>query len=372
MLVIIISRGRARVLQAKLFVLKQRKLIDLAVKGLRSIEMSEKKITISDIADELGLSAATVSNVIHGKTKKVSRETIHRVQELLEKRQYIPSMAGILMAQNDTGIIGVVVNQHDKYESHVLEDAFISSSLNYLSVEIEKTGKFMMVKTTSQIQEIVKFASMWNMEGLILIGFCEEDYICLRNSMRVPFVAYDVYQKNPERLAIIKIDNYSGGFQMGQHFKSLGHNHVLCIADNDIYTDRERYEGFRDGFDGDGADFLLIPMLKEERLDFYKKNLEKICKYTAVFAVSDYYAIDLMGFLMSQGIRVPQDISVAGFDDTPLCTQVFPTLTTVRQDGALRAKTAMNKLLELKEDPEAGTMIVLPVTLVERESTRAV
>lgn len=331
--------------------------------------MAEKRVTISDIAEELGLSIATVSNVIHGKTNKVSQETIHRVQELLEEKQYIPSMAGILLAQNDSGIIGVVVNQHEKYEMHVLEDAFIASSLNYLSVEIEKAGKFMMVKTTTQTQDIIKFASMWNMEGLILIGFCEEDYIELRQNMRVPFVAYDVYQKNPERLGIIKIDNYSGGFQMGQYFKSLGHRHVLCISDNDIYTDRERYEGFRDGFGGDGADFLLIPMIKEERMDFYKKNLEKIREYTAIFAVSDYYAIDLMGFLISQGIRVPQDISIAGFDDTPLCSQVYPTLTTVRQDGELRARTAMNKLLELKSDPEAGTVIVLPVTLVEREST---
>lgn len=334
--------------------------------------MDEKRITISDIAEELGLSTATVSNVIHGKTKKVSQETIQRVQELVEKRQYIPSMAGILLAQNDSGIIGVVVHQHDKYESNVLEDAFISSCINYLSVEIEKVGKFMMVKTATQMEEIIKFASMWNMEGLIMIGFCEEDYIRLRKSMRVPFVAYDVYQKNPERLAIIKINNFSGGFQMGQHFKSLGHRHVLCIADNDIYTDRERYEGFREGFGGDGADFLLIPMIKEERMEFYMKNLEKIREYTAIFAVSDYYAIDLMGFLMSQGIRIPQDISVAGFDDTPLCTQVFPALTTVRQDGALRARTAMNKLIELKSDPEAGTLIVLPVTLVERESTGGV
>ena len=75
--------------------------------------MAENRITISDIAEELGLSTATVSNVIHGKTKKVSQETIQRVQELLEKRQYIPSMAGILLAQNDSGIIGVVVHQHD-------------------------------------------------------------------------------------------------------------------------------------------------------------------------------------------------------------------------------------------------------------------
>ena len=334
--------------------------------------MDEKRITISDIAEELGLSTATVSNVIHGKTKKVSQETIHRVQELLEKRQYIPSMAGILLAQNDSGIIGVVVNQHEKYEMRVLEDTFISSSLNYLSIEIEKAGKFMMVKTTQKTQEIIKFASMWNMEGLILIGFCEEDYVRLRQSMRVPFVAYDVFLKNPERIGIINIDNYSGGFQMGQYFKQLGHSRVLCIADNDIYIDRERYEGFREGFGGEGADFLMIPMTKKERMEFYAQKFEKLCQYSAVFAVSDYYAIDLMGFLMSRGIRIPQDISVAGFDDTPLCTQVFPALTTVRQDGELRARTAMQKLMELKSDEGAGAVMVLPVTLIERESTGGV
>ena len=63
--------------------------------------MDHQRTRIVDIAEELGLSTATVSNVIHGKTKKISDETIKRVQELLEKREYIPSMAGILLAQND-------------------------------------------------------------------------------------------------------------------------------------------------------------------------------------------------------------------------------------------------------------------------------
>lgn len=331
--------------------------------------MADKRVTISDIAEELGLSTATISNVIHGKTNKVSKETIQRVQELLEERQYIPSMAGILLAQNDSGIIGVVVNQHDKYERHVLDDPFIASSLNNLSVEIEKSGKFMMVKTATRIQEIIKFASMWNMEGLILIGFCEQDYVQLRQNMRIPFVAYDVYLENPERIGIINIDNFSGGFQMGQYFKKLGHEQVLCISDNDTYIDHERYEGFRAGFGEKGGDFLQLPMQKEERDSFYAANLDKIRQYTAIFAVSDYYAIDLMGFLLSHGLRVPQDISVAGFDDTPICSQVFPSLTTIRQDGKLRAENAMKKLLELKSDEKAGTVIVLPVTLMEREST---
>ena len=71
--------------------------------------MEENRVRIADIARDLGLSTATVSNVIHGKTAKISDRTVRRVQEELEKREYIPSMAGILLAQNSSGIIGVVV-----------------------------------------------------------------------------------------------------------------------------------------------------------------------------------------------------------------------------------------------------------------------
>ena len=111
--------------------------------------MKNERVRIADIAEELGLSTATVSNVIHGKTKKISDETVKRVQELLEKRQYIPSMAGILLAQNSSKIVGVVINDHEKYEGHVLEDAFVASSLNALSRELNRAGWFMMVRVTA-------------------------------------------------------------------------------------------------------------------------------------------------------------------------------------------------------------------------------
>lgn len=332
-------------------------------------ENENKRITIADIAEELGLSTATVSNVIHGKTKKVSDETVRRVQELLEKRQYIPNMAGILLAQNDSGIIGVVVNQHEKYEMHALEDAFIASSLNNLSAEIEQAGKFMMVKTATRLETIIQFASMWNMEGLVLIGFCQQDYVWLRQHMRIPFVAYDIEPGGTERFCNLSIDNFDGGFQVGQLFQRLGHERALCIADNHIGVDYERYKGFRSGFGKERADFMEIPMLQKDRARFYQERLELLRAYTAVFAVSDYYAIDLIHFLMEQGIRVPQDISVAGFDDMPICSQFYPTITSVRQDGKLRARTAMEKLMQLKSGEEQGSTLILPVQLVEREST---
>ena len=162
--------------------------------------MEEQRVRIRDIAEELGLSTATVSNVIHGKTKKISDETVKRVQALLEERQYIPSMAGNLLAQNSSKIVGVFINDHEKYEGHTLDDVFIASSLNYLSSEIENHGQFMMVKKAKNPEEVIQFASMWNMDGLVMIGFCDQDYMYLRNHMRIPFVVYDGFCENPERI----------------------------------------------------------------------------------------------------------------------------------------------------------------------------
>ena len=333
--------------------------------------MEEQRVRISDIAEELGLSTATVSNVIHGKTKKISAETAKRVLELLDKRQYMPNMAGILMAQNPSKIIGVFINDHKKYEGHTLEDFFISSSLNHLSTEIDNNGHFMMLKKTQNVDDIISFSAMWNMYGIVVIGFCEQDYTYLRNNMRIPFVVYDGFCNNPDRILNITIDNYDGGYQMGAHFKALGHTKALCISDNDICIDRERYEGFKAAFSPGNVSLLIIPMEKNARIHFYKEHLDQINDVTAIFAVSDYYAIDIIRFLNEYGIKVPDDISVAGFDDIPMCSLLHPTLTTIKQDGSLRAKLAIENLLALKDNKEINTEIKLPVTLVARNSTQS-
>lgn len=265
----------------------------------------EQRVRIQDIAEELGVSTATVSNVIHGKTGRVSDETVRRVTALLEERQYIPSMAGVLLAQNSSRII----------------------------------------------------------------GFCSQDYTYLRSHMRIPFVVYDGYCEHPERILNITIDNFDGGYQVGRHFRELGHHRALCISDNAICMDMERYRGFCGGFAPGKAELLVIPMQKEQRWAFYRGHLEKFRKVSAVFAVSDHYAIDLMRFLTEQGFCVPGDVSIAGFDDTPICEMVHPALTTVRQDGALRAKLALEKLGELGRGLSIPGEVRLPVSLVVRGST---
>ena len=327
-----------------------------------------RPIRIADIAEELGVSTATVSNVIHGKTAKVSEATIAKVQETLEKRGYIPNMAGILLAQNSSKIIGVFVNDHEKYEGHTLEDAFIASSLNHLSDEIERNGFFMMVKKAKTADDVIKFASMWNMDGIVIIGFCHQDYSYLRNHMRIPFVIYDGYCNNPERIANITIDNFDGGRQMGEYFRQKRFGLTLILSDNEMGVDKERIEGFISAYGEDNCRKLMLPMHKDKRMQFYDEHMDDFKEADAVFAVSDAYAAEIMRVLKDNGLRVPEDIAVAGFDDNPICEMVSPTLTTVKQDGTLRAKVAIEKLIELKSSGSSDTLINLPVSLVIRQS----
>ncbi len=329
--------------------------------------MENQRVRIVDIAEELGVSTATVSNVIHGKTKKISDETVKRVQQLLEKRQYIPSMAGVLLAQNDSKIIGVVVNDHEKYNGHTLEDQFISASVNALAKEIEQAGKFLMLKITDQWNQIPKFASMWNMEGMVMMGFCEQDYKKLREQMHIPFVVYDGYMESIEHLVNITVDHFDGGVQVGRYLKSKGHSQVLCISDNNICMDMERFMGLKSELVD--AKLMVIPMEQEVRNAFYREHLEEIKKYSAVFAVSDYYAMDFIQFLKSEGMSVPEDMSVVGFDNVRECERFVPPLTTIEQDYKERAALALKMLKELNQGAR-GENVMLPVTLIERDSVR--
>lgn len=334
--------------------------------------MALNRVRIADVADSLGLSTATVSKVIHGKTEKISDETVKRVQQELERSGYIPNMAGILLARNNSRIIGVVVNDNEKYEGRVLEDGFVMSSLNALSHEVNEKGYFLMIKTTSDISEIPVFASMWNMDGLILMGFCEADYEKLRNQMRISFVVYDGYFEKCSKVVNLVINHYDGGYHAGKYLKELGHKKALCIADNFICMDKERIEGFRKAFEPGKTLRWEIAKTEKERMRFYEDKYRELVKgnVTAVFAVSDFYALEFMRFLQGEGVQIPKDIQIIGFDDNLASRESNPALTTIHQEAPLRAKTAIKCLEAMRDGAECETEIVLPVELIKRESTR--
>lgn len=336
--------------------------------------MEERRITIKDIAEELGLSTATVSNVIHGKTKKISERTISKVQEKLQESGYIPNMAAVLLAQNSSKIICVVLSDDIKYDGKMIEDPFVSSVLNGLSKEIAQKGYFMMVKEEKNLSNIVKYASMWNVAGLILMGYCEIDYDNLRSQMHIPFVVVDSYKKEVHHYSDVGLDNIRGGELAGEYLIQNGHSKIMYIADNKEGCDYDRYVGLKKSLNQHGFeimlnDFKLISMNEKTRIENYNMIFREIERYTAVFSASDVYAIEFMNFLIDKGLSIPDEFSVMGFDNIPLSNCVRPRLTTISQDMKQRAKVAVELLEELINEGIAKT-VLLPVSLEIRESIK--
>lgn len=345
------------------------------------MEMSNenRRVTIKDIAEEMGVSTATVSNVIHGKTKKISDRTVAKVQEKLQESGYIPNMAAVLLAQNSSKIVCVVVSDNERYEGKMLEDPFVAQMINSISKELNARDYFMMIKEERDIDKLVVYASMWNMAGLILMGYCSVDYEKLRSKMHIPFVVVDSYERNVKNYIDIGIDNIDGGYQAGQYLIQNGHERILYFADNKEDCDMFRYQGLQKALTENKLEvnedfYYLVHIEKKEREKDYEKLLDYIQKkdITAVFAASDQYAIELIRFLLRKGVKVPEEISIVGFDDIPLAAQIYPGLTTISQNIPLRGKMAVEMLQDQIEDNATGGSVLLPAQLIARESVKKI
>lgn len=339
--------------------------------------MENYRVTIKDIAEELGVSTATVSNVIHGKTKKISDRTVAKVQEKLEESGYIPNMAAVLLAQNTSKIVCVVLSDDISYEGKMIEDPFVCGMLNYLSKELTKNGYFMMLKEEPDVNMIARYASMWNMAGLILIGFCTVDYEKLRERMHIPFVVVDAYRNDMKKYSDVGIDNIHGGYLAGKYLLDMGHTKIMYMANVDEDCDHDRYLGLTGAYKEKGLswreeDFKLLSPIKEERYKRYEEIFSEIHNYTAAFLASDVLAIEFMNFLQDKGMVIPEDFSIVGFDDIPMAACIRPRLTTISQNIKVRSEKAVSLLMELMEGRTEGRQELLSLELVVRDSVKKI
>lgn len=335
-------------------------------------------ITIKEIAEELGMSATTVSNVINGKTTEVSQKTIERVQKLLNKYDYVPNMNAKNLAQNHSHMIGIVLKgQKDKYEN-IFADPFFGDLLGALEAAIREKGYYMMLYTSENINEIVHNIVSWNTEGLIMLGMLHDDFVKIKNKYKRPIVLIDSY--TPENIAHfvnIGLNDEEGGYLITKYLLDCGHRKIAFLADNLSGVDYVRYSGHQRalkeyGLEVDLDDMIVIRPGKTER----ETSVNEICsiahKYTAFICSSDFYAATLMKALQERGIRIPEDLSITGFDDNMFAKVVNPALTTIHQNIHERGQIAVDYLFKMLDgwSPKTNVNLSLPVELVIRDSVK--
>ena len=333
-------------------------------------------IRIKDIADRAGVSPTTVSNVIHGKTGRVSKATVEKINRILKEMEYVPSISARILANNSSGLIGVALGFMKKGNASSFEDPFVSAMLGNLEYQIREHGYYMMLVARHEKDDIMQQALGWNFDGMIAMALKEKEIAELSERLGKPLVTIDQYLSPELGVRSITMDDRGGAYQMSQYLIGKGHKKFLFLSDCDLGVDHYRWLGVRQAMEEAGIeDFesrhIVIPWNPEQREKAYEEMLPFFKKQTALFFSSDYYALEASNFLQNRGIKVPEDISIAGFDDVTYATLARPKLTTVHQMVDGKARRAVEVLMHLIQDePVQKDIPPLPTTLVERESVR--
>ena len=331
-------------------------------------------ITIKEIAKRLNMSTTTVSNVIHGKEGEVSEEKRRMVKEFLDQVDYVPNINARNLAQNESKIIGVALKARaDKYENLIM-DPFVSELIGGIEETIRNAGYFMMLYISRDTEKIMRHVSTWNVDGLILFGMLDDDGIRVSTRYKKPIVCIDTYSiEGLKHFTNVGLDDERGTYEMVKYIISCGHEKIAFISDNSKGVDLARLTGYKKALGEAGIQFKEEDFLKiRPKADEIDESLEEICRraldYTAIMCVSDLYAVTLMSALQDRGIRVPEGISIAGFDDNMLGSLYRPALTTVHQDVKKKGVVAAQTLLKQIKGEETDHQITLPVRLVIRDT----
>ena len=335
-------------------------------------------ITIKEIAKQLNMSTTTVSNVIHGKTGEVSDDIKKIVQDFLDKVDYVPNISARNLAQNESKIIGLALKARaDKYENLIM-DPFVSELIGGVEETIRNAGYFMMLYISSDTAEIMRHVSTWNVDGLILFGMLNDDGIRVSEKYKKPIVCIDTYSiEGLKHFTNVGLDDEQGTYEMVNYLISQGHRKIAFLSDNTNGVDLARLNGYKKALKDakikySPSNFLKIRPHTKDLPESLEEICEKSKEFTAIMCVSDLYAVTLMAAFADRGISVPDDISVAGFDDNMLGQLHRPALTTVHQNVKQKGVVAADTLLKQLKKIKTPNQIVLPTRLVIRDTVKKI
>jgi len=331
-------------------------------------------MNLKTIAQKAGVSTATVSNVINGNHHKVSKETIERIQKIIEETNYKPNATARSLVSKKSKIIGVVVSNIHAGESFSVNPHY-THLLALLEKYIRSEGYYMMVRCVWQSIESIPLFSSWNVDGMIFFGTYRTEAMEIRESLNVPAVFIDTYAEN---ISNVGIDDYKGGYLAGSYLLGKGHARVAIAAPNIHYGGvmRERYNGFRDACREHGLDLTADRYFHTDSL--YKSGVEtgkqialSELDFTAVAVMSDIAAFGVMEGLRLEGKRIPEDVSVIGFDNLVECRYSYPQLTTISQNVEQKAESVIRALFRMIQSNKWELINeTSDVEVVERASVR--
>lgn len=335
--------------------------------------------TIKEIAELAGVSTTTVSNVIHGKTKKVSPATIEKVEALIREMGYVQKMGLRVLNQESSQLIAVVVNYHKDFKDSILGDPFYGRVIGFIEENVRKMGYYLMFYSAKDIDEIFRMVMGWNVDGVVAVSFSRRNCEKIYQLIQKPIVAIDAYGEldDGEETHVVNIglDDESGGYLMTKYLLECGYEQIKVCAGRDSSVDHQRLLGAQRAMreiagKHQKLQFVAIGMNYAKRQEHYAWLLKRRQPKTALFFLSDLYALEAISFFSDHGVKIPQEIGITGYDDISFAEIAAPRLTTIKQDVEQKARLAVEVLMDeiQGENVPLEKDLQLPVTLIARKS----
>jgi DNA-binding LacI/PurR family transcriptional regulator len=330
--------------------------------------------TIQDVARAAGVTASTVSRYLNGQLRLLPA-TEAKVLGAVTELAYVPNAAARNLARRRSGVIGIVVPE--------ISNPYFGAIADHVVEAVERHGRLVLlcshrsqsVKQSSYIELLASGA----IDGMLYLGsFRSNDRLAVAIADGLPVVLIDEPIAGLPPVPAVVMDDYAGGYQATSYLAALGHRRIAFVSGPaELGSVQERYRGYRDALRKGGIEAgdqvnLAGQFTEQFGISALPHLLAPANPPTAAFVASDYIALGVISAAKTHGVRIPEDLSVVGFDDIRFSQYVQPRLTTIRSPLDRLADLGVELLFERLADPRAPARTeVLPVELVIRESAAA-
>lgn len=328
---------------------------------------------IKDVADRAGVSSASVSRVLNTPSK-VSLDLRRRVEAAMAELSFVPNWAAQALASQRSRTVGVVVP--------TLGTAIFAAGVEALQARLGEWGHSLLIASSNydKSQELaqVRVLIERKVDGLILVGVDHESKVAELLS-RADIPAVSTYSFDPlSHFSTVGIDNGKAAYRMARYLWDTGHRSFGIITSPVSANDRtrSRRNGFLKCFDEQGVNrgavrIAEVPYTIADGRRALRELVQGAKPPTAVLCTTDVLAIGSLLEASLLGIRIPEDLSVTGFDDLELAAQLIPALTTIKMPALEIGRRAADALLSMMQNEQDVLHIELEAELILRQSTTA-
>lgn len=332
-----------------------------------------KKVTITDLAARAKVSVTTVSQILNGKAARFSSKTVEKVKQLQKEMGYVPDFNAQSLIRKSGRTIGVLVPN--------INNPFFSRFLGGIEAEAIKQDYVPLIfgSNNSQAQEThYLFESVRRAADGMIIASAVSDISYIDNILNQNGIPYILIDQAPVvKGDRVEANNQEGGQLLADYLIKKGHTNITVVgADRPTLNLQERLKGFAEVYKKNGTpipDDHIIMTEMTKKGGYEATSAALATKPTAIFAINDEVAIGLYRGIEEAGLKIPDDISVVGYDDIDLGAYIYPKLTTVHQPAFNMGSSAAQLIIKRIEDHEEPIQQVsLPVSLIDRDSVRSI